>query len=109
MYGIVDEFQLQDACDALQEFYDIKADSLTEVKLAGYVPDLQSLIIYKSFVPIDSNSDPIDIFGIVLERRITYDADTGLECLVRIHPRKNMDELIEDIRAAMELQGYFEG
>ena len=108
MYGINSQDDLDEACDALQEFYDIKADALTEVKLAGYVPDLQSLIVYKEFVPIDSKASAQTIFGIVLERRITYDADNGFEVSVKLHPRTNMNELMADIRESMEIKGFFQ-
>lgn len=91
IYNIHNQEDADAAAKAVWDFYNTKRDAMTELILDGLVPSLQSQVEYYSFVPVDSGAVAVKLYGMVLERRVSYSAN-GLECTIKIHPRTTASE-----------------
>lgn len=95
-YNIHTQDEAQDAADKLLGFYQQKKDTLTEIVVDGLIPPLQSLVSYTSFEDPDGSNTPVQLFGVVIERKIEYSID-GLQTTITIHPRTSIADVVEDI------------
>jgi hypothetical protein len=98
-YNVVDQDTANAAALDVLNWYNSKMDSLTEVVVEGIAPQLQSLVKYTAFVPVDATGNDaieIPIYGMVLERNIEYSAD-GFECTIKIHPTLDSENLQSEI------------